>query len=162
MFVCVCVLLCYSQHTFGLILFCVIITWFCSGFFKVKLNGHRQNRPKRNVPADLAVQEDIEIKKRMLELMEESNRHNADNIQQINTNIAKITSTIQEGFSLMRMLLLQPHTARSSSGGDGQFQRRPHTPEDHTTHHSGQSPTLDSPQQQASSHSPSPCKDRKF
>lgn len=59
-------------------------------------------------------EEDLQIKRRMLELMEDSARRNSDNMQQINTNITHLTSTIQDGFSLLRELLLQRH-----SGADG-------------------------------------------
>ncbi|KAI9528069.1 hypothetical protein NQZ68_024825 [Dissostichus eleginoides] len=88
---------------------------------QAKLNSHRSDRLKRELPADNAVQEDIQIKKRMLELMEQTSSRNADNMQQIN---ASITSTIQDGFSLMKELInAHPH---SSSGGYGQFQE--HSP----------------------------------
>ncbi|KAI9547658.1 hypothetical protein NQZ68_014924 [Dissostichus eleginoides] len=99
---------------------------------QAKLNSHRSDRLKRKLPADHAVQEDIKIKKRMLELMEQTSIRNADSIQQMNASIVNITSTIQDGFSLMRELIqAHPH---SSSGGYGQFQehsppfmhRRPH------------------------------------
>ncbi|XP_010773512.1 uncharacterized protein [Notothenia coriiceps] len=100
---------------------------------QAKLNSHRSDRLKRKLPADHAVQEDIKIKKRMLELMEQTSIRNADSMQQMNASIVNITSTIQDGFSLMRELIhAHPH---SSSGGYGQFQehlppfmhRRPHT-----------------------------------
>ncbi|KAF3834928.1 hypothetical protein F7725_027486 [Dissostichus mawsoni] len=99
---------------------------------EAKLNSHRSDRLKRKLPADHAVQEDIKIKKRMLELMEQTSIRNADSIQQMNASIVNITSTIQDGFSLMRELIqAHPH---SSSSGYGQFQehsppfmhRRPH------------------------------------
>ncbi|KAM4628576.1 uncharacterized protein ACJ7VT_001052 [Polymixia lowei] len=91
---------------------------------QAKLNSHRTERLKRRLPAETAVQEDIILKKRMLELMEESARRNAENMQQINQNIANITCAIQDGFSLMRQLLVQPqHISHphSSRGGFGQF-----------------------------------------
>ncbi|XP_034079362.1 uncharacterized protein si:ch211-174j14.2 [Gymnodraco acuticeps] len=82
---------------------------------KAKLNSHRSDRLKRKCPADHAVQEDIKIKKRMLELMEQTSIRNADSMQQMNASIVNITSTIQDGFSLMRELIhAHPH---SSSGG---------------------------------------------
>ncbi|KAK5907484.1 hypothetical protein CesoFtcFv8_005331 [Champsocephalus esox] len=99
---------------------------------KAKLNIHRSDRLKRKLPADHAVQEDIKIKKRMLELMEQTSIRNSDSMQQMNASIVNITSTIQDGFSLMRELIhAHPH---SSSGGYRQFQehsppfmrRRPH------------------------------------
>ncbi|XP_030266336.1 uncharacterized protein LOC115577601 [Sparus aurata] len=76
---------------------------------QAKLDSHRGDRLKRKAHADLA-EEDMKIKRRLLELTEESARAHADNMAQINTNIANITSTIQDGFSLMRELLLRPQT----------------------------------------------------
>lgn len=112
---CRCVALVHnSQHSFGLNLFCVIIIWFCSALFKAKLNSHRGDRLRRKVLTDLA-EEDLKIKKRMLELMEDSARCNSNNMLQINTNTANIISTIQEGFSLMRELLFQRHFAHPHS-----------------------------------------------
>ncbi|XP_034055928.1 uncharacterized protein LOC117535528 isoform X2 [Gymnodraco acuticeps] len=83
-----------------------------------KLNSHRSDRLKRTLPADHAVQEDIQIKRRMLGTMEQTSSRNADNMQQINANFASITSTIQESFSMMRELM------HSSGGGYGQPQER--------------------------------------
>ncbi|KAJ4932261.1 hypothetical protein JOQ06_010686 [Pogonophryne albipinna] len=83
-----------------------------------KLNSHRSDRLKRTLPADHAVQEDIQIKRRMLGTMEQTSSRNADNMQQINANFASITSTIQESFSVMRELM------HSSGGGYGQPQER--------------------------------------
>ncbi|CAM4571979.1 unnamed protein product [Leuciscus chuanchicus] len=58
-----------------------------------KLNSHRGDRLKRKVQADPA-EEDLKIKRRMLELMEDSARRNFDNMLQINTNIANITTAV--------------------------------------------------------------------
>lgn len=102
---------------------------------QAQLSSRRGNRLKRKLPAeeDLLTkrrklhpdpaEEDLLMKRRMLELMEESSRRSAAHLQQINTNIANITHTIQEGFSLMRMLLLQPHPSapHGGSGGSGRF-----------------------------------------
>ncbi|KAK9969656.1 hypothetical protein ABG768_027813, partial [Culter alburnus] len=60
-----------------------------------KLNSYRGDRLRRKVLTDLA-EEDLKIKKRMLELMEDSARCNSNNMLQINTNTANIISTIQE------------------------------------------------------------------
>jgi len=96
----------------------------CSGLFKPKLNSHRSDRLKRTLPADNAVQEDIQIKRRMLGTMEQTSSRNANNMLQINANFASITSTIQESFSLMRDLMRPP--PHSSGGGYGQSQE--HSP----------------------------------
>ena len=60
----------------------------------------------------------------MLKLAEESARSHAEHITQINTNIANITSTIQDGFSLMRELLLRPQFVPPQSSS-GQFHGYP-------------------------------------
>ncbi|XP_041867925.1 uncharacterized protein LOC121656825 [Melanotaenia boesemani] len=96
--------------------------------FQAKLTTHRSDRPKRKLPTDPAVQEDLRIKKKMLEIMEESARRNADNMQQINRNIANITSIIQEGFSLMRQLLVQPPSTYPHSTSSGYGQCNGHSP----------------------------------
>ncbi|XP_051233827.1 uncharacterized protein LOC127350831 [Dicentrarchus labrax] len=83
---------------------------------RARLNNHRGDRLKRKLTGDQVALEDLQIKWRMLELMEESSKRNMDCIQQINTNIANITNSIQEGFSLMRGLMLQPAYPHSSSG----------------------------------------------
>jgi len=52
---------------------------------------------RRTLPADHAVQEDLKIKKRMVDVMEQTSIRNADSMQQMNANLANITSTIQDG-----------------------------------------------------------------
>ncbi|KAK1897297.1 hypothetical protein KUDE01_016830, partial [Dissostichus eleginoides] len=59
---------------------------------QAKLNSHRSDRLKRKLPADHAVQEDIKIKKRMLELMEQTSIRNADSIQQMNASIVTMAA----------------------------------------------------------------------
>ncbi|XP_017276271.2 uncharacterized protein LOC108238585 [Kryptolebias marmoratus] len=73
---------------------------------EVNLDSHRTERetPKRKLPADM---DDLQIKRRMLQIMERSERRNAENLRQINTNIANSTQMIQESLSLMRELIQQ-------------------------------------------------------
>ncbi|KAM9436417.1 uncharacterized protein Hap1MRO34_000864 [Clarias gariepinus] len=79
---------------------------------QAKLNSHRGHRLKTKVPTDMA-EEDLKIKRRMLELMEASSRRNSE-------NIANITSTIQEGFSFMKELFQRHFTPTHSSIGQSQ------------------------------------------
>ncbi|MEQ2274222.1 hypothetical protein XENORESO_016428, partial [Xenotaenia resolanae] len=72
---------------------------------------------------DSRVQEDLIIKKEMLELMEESHRCSSNTMRSINTSIEKITSTFQERFSVMRELLMQPYLAHSSSSSTGEYRQ---------------------------------------
>lgn len=73
-------------------------------FIQSKAEQPQGDRLKRKVPVATEEQEDLQIKRRMLELMEETIRCNSENMLQINTNIAIITCTIQDGFSLMRKM----------------------------------------------------------
>ncbi|XP_038123785.1 uncharacterized protein LOC119771735 [Cyprinodon tularosa] len=116
---------------------------------QAKLNSHRGDRLKRRTPTETA-EEDIQIKRRMLELMEQTSRRNQENIQQINTNIANITNTIQDGFSLLRELLLQPPPARhyNTNTAYGHFQGHqqshlyPNPPSNSTVSHTKSSTPL--------------------
>ncbi|XP_060754292.1 uncharacterized protein LOC132865807 [Neoarius graeffei] len=83
---------------------------------QARLNNHRGGRLKRRLTGDQAALEDLQIKRKMLELMEQSSKRNADVMQKINTNIANITNSIQENFSLVREGMLQPAYPHSSSG----------------------------------------------
>ncbi|XP_010765624.1 uncharacterized protein [Notothenia coriiceps] len=99
---------------------------------QAQLNGHRSDRRKRKLPAEHAVQEDLKIKKRMLDLMEQTSSRNAANMDRMNNTMDNINSTIQGGLSLIRELMHAP--PHSSSSGYGHFQepsspfipRRPH------------------------------------
>lgn len=84
---------------------------------KTRLDNNRGERLKRKAQspqADPTTMEDLNIKKRMLELWEENSRRNTENIQQLNQNIATISSTIHDGFALMRELLTK-QTPRSQN-----------------------------------------------
>ncbi|KAG8000838.1 hypothetical protein GBF38_018098 [Nibea albiflora] len=90
---------------------------------QARLNNHSGGGLKRRLRSDQVALEDLQIKWRMLELMEEASKRNIDTMQQINTNIAKIANSIQEGFSLMREMMLRPACpCSSSSSGFGQHQ----------------------------------------
>jgi len=82
---------------------------------KAKLNRYRRDMRKKRVPAKTAMQKDLQID-RILDLMEASDRRNAEYLQQITSNIATITNTIQDGFLLLEHFMLQqpsmpPHMA---------------------------------------------------
>ncbi|KAL3058065.1 hypothetical protein OYC64_010281 [Pagothenia borchgrevinki] len=78
---------------------------------QVQLNGHRSDRFKRKLPVDHAVQEDLKLKRRMVELMEQNQKTSTRNAE----SFVLMNDNIREGFSLMREFMhAQPH---SSSGG---------------------------------------------
>ncbi|KAL3050847.1 hypothetical protein OYC64_001170 [Pagothenia borchgrevinki] len=90
------------------------------------LNGHRSDRLKRKLPAEHAVLEDLQIKKRMLALMELTSSRSAASMDRMNTTMDNINSTIQGGLSLIRELMLAP--PHSSNGGYGQEPSSPFIP----------------------------------
>ncbi|XP_057706797.1 uncharacterized protein LOC130924338 [Corythoichthys intestinalis] len=81
-----------------------------------KLSCHSIDRLKRK--QDQEILEDLQIKRRMLKLMEESSRRDADAMEQMITSIAKMSSTIQEGLALMKEVFAQ---SESSSGGSSVY-----------------------------------------
>lgn len=54
-----------------------------------------------------AAQEDLQMKRRMLELMREDQRLYTENMQMVNNNITAITNTIKDGFDLLRTVIQQ-------------------------------------------------------
>ncbi|AWO98432.1 Hypothetical protein SMAX5B_001512 [Scophthalmus maximus] len=75
---------------------------------QAKLDSHRGDRLKRKARADPVAEEDLQLKRRLLELAEESTRIYSESTGQINTYIANICSTINDGFALMREMMYQP------------------------------------------------------
>lgn len=65
-------------------------------FFKAELNSHRGDRLKRKIQRDPAVQKGLQIKRRMVNPLEESERHDTERLDKITGNIATTTNTIQE------------------------------------------------------------------
>ncbi|XP_034009190.1 uncharacterized protein LOC117500379 [Trematomus bernacchii] len=96
---------------------------------QARLDGHRSDRMKRKLPAEHAVQEELRLKSRMLDLMEEATSRSAASMDRMNNTMDNINVTVQNGLSLMSQFM-QVHTNNS---GYGHFQvpsyppRRPHT-----------------------------------
>ncbi|XP_033991287.1 uncharacterized protein LOC117486824 [Trematomus bernacchii] len=99
---------------------------------QARLNGHRSDRMKRKLPAEHAVQEELKVKNRMLDLMEQASSRSAASMDRMNTTMDNINGTIQNGLSLISHLMQAP--PYSSNSGYGHFQvpsypfipRRPH------------------------------------
>ncbi|XP_058260212.1 uncharacterized protein LOC131362284 isoform X2 [Hemibagrus wyckioides] len=60
-------------------------------YFEAKLKAHKQDRLKRKLPAETqllyAVEEDIQMKKRILDMMETSERHASENFRKLSTSL---------------------------------------------------------------------------
>ncbi|XP_012724099.2 uncharacterized protein LOC105930431 isoform X1 [Fundulus heteroclitus] len=70
-------------------------------------HGHRRNTLKKKRQCDYAAHEELKLRKRMLELMEDSARRSADTIRLIGTSIASINEAMSENNSLLRALVHQ-------------------------------------------------------
>lgn len=79
----------------------------CISVFQAKLKGYRHERLKRRCPENTA-EEDLLLKKRMVDFMEKTQTNNTDCLNKITSNIAQLTSSISEGFSLLRQMIQQP------------------------------------------------------
>ncbi|KAM4536227.1 uncharacterized protein PAE49_020877 [Odontesthes bonariensis] len=80
-----------------------------------KRNNHRTNRLKRKAPAEERAEEDIRIRRRMLELMESSEMHVRETKERLNANIERLSHTLEAGFDMVKTLfqqqqVLAPHT----------------------------------------------------
>ena len=81
-------------------------------FLNSKLKNYRQNRLKRKLSTDEqllnAMQEDLEIKKRLLEKMDEVDKQQATQMKKFSQNMEQLTGCIVEGFSMLRQVMLHP------------------------------------------------------
>lgn len=81
-----------------------------------KLAGHKQEKLKRKIPNDnqllTCAQEELKLKKQMLESMEASDKECSENMNKMFCNIERLTNSIADGFALMRQVMVpQPSYA---------------------------------------------------
>ncbi|KAL2093098.1 hypothetical protein ACEWY4_010410 [Coilia grayii] len=84
----------------------------CSGLVKerrdllqARLNNHRGDRLKRKTPTDPAVLEDLRLKQRMVEIMEEEGKKYSKNMETTSENMSELIHTIREGFALLKTMV---------------------------------------------------------
>ncbi|XP_029978185.1 uncharacterized protein LOC115410605 [Sphaeramia orbicularis] len=73
---------------------------------QTRLLNNRRNRLKHKLHGDPAVQEDLILKKRMVDLLEESERRTSERLDRITDNIATITKTITD---VLHHMMMQPN-----------------------------------------------------
>ncbi|KAM4714178.1 tripartite motif-containing protein 16-like [Anableps anableps] len=95
---------------------------------QAKLAGHRRDRLKRKVHADPAVQEDLQIKRRMLELLEESEKYNKIKLDNLSVQMDKMLGSIDEGMSLLKTLMCQPQHHSPHPDGRSSMNADMHVP----------------------------------
>lgn len=68
-------------------------------FVKAKLDGHRHERLKRKLPAETqwlnAIEEDIGVKKKLIERIETSEKQASDNFSKITDTLDRLTTSIK-------------------------------------------------------------------
>ncbi|XP_041818619.1 uncharacterized protein LOC121624787 [Chelmon rostratus] len=77
-----------------------------------RLNGHRHSRLRRKLPAENqwlnAVEEDQRVKKRLVEFLETSEKQASDNFARLSETLNMLTTTVSEGFSVLRQVIQPP------------------------------------------------------
>ena len=83
------------------------------GLLNSKLKDYKQEKLKRKLPADSQMlgiaQEELEIKKRLIDKMEEADKENSTQTGRLMTNMDKLTGSIAEGFAILRQVMLRAH-----------------------------------------------------
>jgi hypothetical protein len=84
------------------------------------LAEYKQEKLKRKLPVDAQLldcaQEDINIKRRLVEQMDVMDKQYAESVQSMTRNMEKLTESISEGFSFMRMMLMTQRPSMYASG----------------------------------------------
>ena len=91
----------------------VTMNTFCLVYFvKAKLDGHRHERLKRKLPAETqwlnAIEEDKGVKKKLIEMIETSEKQASDNFSKITDTLDRLTTSIADGFNLLRQVVHTP------------------------------------------------------
>jgi len=74
-----------------------------------KLKSHKQEKLKRKLPVDIQLlscaQEELKIKQRLVDQMDQMEKHYSDNMLRLSSNMEKLTQSISDGFSVLNVLL---------------------------------------------------------
>ena len=83
-------------------------------FLDEKLSNYKQEKLKQKLPVDAqlaqSAKDDIEVKRRLLETMEQMDKQYTENMSKLSTNMDRLTDSIADGFSLLRSLLVTQPT----------------------------------------------------
>ena len=79
-----------------------------------KLKDFKHTRMKRKLPAEKQysanTQEDIAFKKKLVSMLEETEKEHAQSLQKLSDNIEKLTNSIADGFTLLRQSIYRQHS----------------------------------------------------
>ncbi|XP_061574466.1 uncharacterized protein LOC133453999 [Cololabis saira] len=101
-----------------------------------KLKGHRHERLKRRLPAEVqsqnAVEEDQSIKRRLVEILETSEKQASENFNRLTDTLDRLTASIGDGFALLQRVVNTPppvpHYSMPFEGRGPYGQMYAHTP----------------------------------
>lgn len=104
-----------------------------------KLHGHRQEKLSKRIPVDhqmlTCAQEELGMKKKLVDQMERMEKEHTKTMYTLSNNIDKLTSSISDGFAMLRCLMSQPPLMHPPSFPYGQstYQRSFHPARDRFT-----------------------------
>ena len=77
-----------------------------------KLSSHRQEKLSKRIPVDhqllTCAQEELGMKKKLVDQMERMEKEHSKTMYTLSNNIDKLTSSISDGFAMLRCLMSQP------------------------------------------------------
>ena len=79
-------------------------------FLDDKMKNYKQEKLKRKLPVDTQLlccaKEEIQIKRRLVEQMDDMDKKYAENIERMSRNMEKLTESIANGFALLNQMLM--------------------------------------------------------
>ena len=82
-----------------------------------RLKGHKQEKLKQKLPLDTQLlnvaQEELDIKKQLLERMNNMDTEYSSHMGRLTTSMEKLTGSIGEGFAMMRQIMIQANSMPS-------------------------------------------------
>ena len=79
-------------------------------FLDDKLKNYKQEKMKRKLPVDTQLlgcaQEELQIKKRLVEQMDKMDKKYAENMERMSSNMEKLTESISDGFALLKQMMM--------------------------------------------------------
>ena len=100
-----------------------------------RLKSYRQEKLKRKLSVDTqllnAAQEDLEIKKRLIEKIDNMDKQQANHMNRLTSNMEQLTGSIVEGFAMLRQVMLTPcgmppQFTTPQTGHQDMYNRMPH------------------------------------
>ena len=72
-------------------------------------------------------QEELELKKKMVDQLEKSEKRYTDSMQSFATSLNSLSSTLQNGFNMLGMMMQQNQQQNQQYNMHPQYQQQPHS-----------------------------------